>query len=354
MLHSDPVMSIYRLLSRFKIPVIVLFYLLLQACSGKQPAGVSFYYWKTVYAPAANEQAILQHAKVQRLYVRYFDIRYDAALKRAIPVSPVHFDARPAPAEVVPVIYLKNNVLEALSVPLLDSLALQTLALVRQINTATGLSMRELQIDCDWTHSTAKAYFRYLLALKAAIGDTAISLSATIRLHQVKYPDKTGIPPVDKGVLMYYNMGKIGNSPESSIYDRDIALRYIASCNTYPLALDFALPVFSWGVQLRQGKVLTLLNKTDSRFVSSDSRFIRVSAKRFRAVASFFKDGFYFRTGDEVKTEEVTGTELLEMAKDLSHFYHKPVTRIIFYDLDSLNISRYDQDVFQEVTHHFY
>ena len=31
-------------------------------------------------------------------------------------------------------------------------------------------------------------------------------MSATIRLHQVKYRADTGVPPVDRGMLMAYNL----------------------------------------------------------------------------------------------------------------------------------------------------
>ena len=81
-------------------------------------------------------------------------------------------------------------------------------------------------------------------------------LSATIRLHQVKYREETGVPPVDYGVLMYYNMGHISAMGANSIYDRSTALRYLGKLREYPLPLDIALPMFAWGVHSADGQVL--------------------------------------------------------------------------------------------------
>jgi len=54
------------------------------------------------------------------------------------------------------------------------------------------------------------------------------------------------VPPVDKGLLMFYNMGKI--SPDlnarNSIYNRADAEAYLESLPNYRLSLDVALPVF--------------------------------------------------------------------------------------------------------------
>ncbi len=87
---------------------------------------------------------------------------------------------------------------------------------INQINKSVSIKCRALQIDCDWTTKTAPKYFYFLQQIREKLdahedGGTFASLamlSATIRLHQVKYPEKSGMPPVDKGVLMFYNMGE--------------------------------------------------------------------------------------------------------------------------------------------------
>ncbi len=143
--------------------------------------------------------------------------------------------------QVVPVIYIKNEVM--LGEMDLNDLASKTIKLIDQINHTHQLQCDEIQLDCDWTLTSKENYFRFVQLIKKISSKT---LSATIRLHQVKYFQKTGVPEIDRGVLMYYNMGKISSDSSNSIYDDHIAERYTGSLQRYPLALDVALPVFSW------------------------------------------------------------------------------------------------------------
>ena len=91
------------------------------------------------------------------------------------------------------------------------------------------LKFKELQIDCDWTESTRDKYFHLLSTLRNELERNKQIISATIRLHQVKYAAITGIPPVHRGMLMYYNMGKINATDNNSVYDKKIAEKYISS-----------------------------------------------------------------------------------------------------------------------------
>ena len=70
-------------------------------------------------------------------------------------------------------------------------------------------------------------------------------LSATIRLHQLKFIGESGIPPVDKGLLMCYNMGDLHRLRISnSILETAELKKYIKQLSVYPLKLDVAfLPV---------------------------------------------------------------------------------------------------------------
>jgi hypothetical protein len=218
-----------------------------------------------------------------------------------------------------------------------------------------------LQLDCDWTSNTAPKYFYFLRLLRKKLdahedGGTFASLTmlaSTIRLHQVKYADKQGVPPVDKGVLMFYNMGEINTSDVNSIYDAKTSQKYLSSLNSYRLPLDIAIPIFSWGIQIRDGAVLGLLNKMDLRDFENKNEFSQLRKNRFKAVNSFFKNGFYFKQGDEVKVEQMDAQTLGAMADDLKANYPNHFQQVIFYDLDSINLSRYEKDIFQKTINHF-
>jgi len=69
------------------------------------------------------------------------------------------------------------------------------------------------------------------------------NVTATIRLHQIKFKDKTGIPPVDQGVLMAYNIGELKNNKQNSILEANIVKQYINKNTEYPLKLKLALDI---------------------------------------------------------------------------------------------------------------
>ena len=93
-----------------------------------------------------------------------------------------------------------------------------------------------------------------LKELKAA---SKKKIEVTIRLHQIKYASKTGVPPADSGMLMYYNMSDFTSiDTKNYILDIDVAKRYHYNFDTYPLALDLALPLYTQATIIRFSKVV--------------------------------------------------------------------------------------------------
>lgn len=317
---------------------------------------IAFFYWRTDFSLKPDEQRLLSNNPSAPLYLRYFDLVYDERTAGVLPVSAVSVRSTPA-QPIIPVVFMKNKIWERTDSLGIDSLAEHTLQLCRDINRRLAIHPAALQIDCDWTAMTGPRYFYFLNLLRQKMQKAPAGysfspnalLSATIRLHQVKYPGRQGVPPVDRGMLMYYNMGKISPDATNSIYDEATGLQYIRALKKYPVPLDFALPVFAWGIHIREGRVVELLNKMDSKDFKQDKRFRFLGTERYRAVASFFRNGFYFKEGDEVKIEEVKEADLLHMARTLKKYYDRPVQRVVFYDLDSINISRYEEDIFTKV-----
>lgn len=279
--------------------------------------------------------------------MRFFDVVLREGLPS--PETVIQVDSFPANCQIIPVVFIKNAVFEQAEETNAD-LAGKIFRLSRQIAQTAGKSITEIQFDCDWTLKTADAYFNFLNTYKALSGQ---ELSATIRLHQVKYALKTGIPPVSRGVLMYYNMGLIADPDENSVYDRPTALKYLPALANYPLPLDVALPVFSWGIQFRNGKVVDLLNKMRLSDFSTDTAFVPVAEKRFRAAKSLFRGGYYFKEGDEVKIENITRRQLFEMVTDLKKHSKQAPRELLFYDFDTTNFASYETDIFQKISGSF-
>ena len=319
--------------------------LMLTACRHHNKP-ISFYYWKTQFSLNEFENNILKQQDVTTLYVRYFDIDFAAEAAQPAPVSPIHLDTSIKHFKVVPVIFIKNRTFERLDSAAIITMAANTRQLVDQINQSQHISTSEIQFDCDWTERTRNNFFLFIRHYRTISKQV---ISSTIRLHQVKYKERAGIPPVDYGVLMYYNMGTISADDLNSIYEQSIANRYNSFIKSYPLQLDVALPVFSWSFTIREGKVVELLNKIDFASFNNDSNFIRAGINRFKAKHSCFKAGHYFKANDEIKQEHVPVNSLLDITDQINRYSNLRIGKLIFYDLDSSNLIQYEKDLFEKI-----
>lgn len=316
------------------------------SCRQGKKTDISFYYWKSTIAQNEKEADVLRQNDVSDLYLRYFDITLNER-NQPVPEAPLQGNMyKNINVNVIPVIYIRNNVFKKADEKNLALLAKDCAAFIREMNSHFGTAPHEIQFDCDWTSGTRQKYFRFLQLFKK---EYPIRLSATIRLHQYKYPAITGVPPVEKGTLMYYNMGEIASDTLNSVYDRKKAVRYLTPKSPYPIPLNVALPIFNWGVRIRNGKVVQLLSKLSEREIAADTHFRKLTGKRYENIQSCFFHGFYFKKGDVVKIESISSRQLLEMADDLKKGIKTGIKEIIFYDLDTLNTNKYEKNIFQEV-----
>jgi hypothetical protein len=322
---------------------------MMTACQEAKNPDVAFYYWKTVFKLSALEKKTIEENQVKKLYIRYFDIDLDSKTQEPFPRTPIHFDESTNGFAVVPVVYIKNSVMLEKSIDMLD-LAQKIDDFIRQINAKNQISVSEIQIDCDWTLLSRDNYLKFLEHFKKI---SQKKLSATIRLHQIKYFKKTKIPNVDKGVLMYYNMGKIAPDSLNSIYDREIASAYLSSLKKYPLPINLALPIYSWAIHIRDGKVIGLKNKIDFNSLKKDTNFVQIKENWYKVRNSNYKSGSFFKKNDLLKLEAISTSNLLEMADDLEEHTETNPEEIIFYDLDAFNIKKYEKDIFKKVIDRF-
>lgn len=332
--------------------IIVFCIFLLISCKKKPSPDISFYYWKTEYELSSNAKNLLREVPAKSIYLRFFDIRWDEQQAEPLPVSPVKFNQENSNTAITLVVYITNKTFLKIKEAEIDTLAGNTFRLIETIAQKQHLTYNSIQIDCDWTLKTREAYFHYLKSLKRL---SKKKLEATIRLHQVKYKSLTGVPPVANGVLMFYNMGKLNadvNSP-SSIYDETEASKYMGYLKTYPLHLDIALPLFSWVVHIRNGKVLGLYNQMHRSDLEDRSDFTH-NRNSFKAHKSFFFKGVYVKENDIFKLEETT-TELLERAAaQLSKALpeNKKQT-LIFYELGNLDYAEFKAENLRKISDSF-
>lgn len=324
-------------------PLLLL--MVLTAACRHQKKPLSFYYWKTQFTLNDYEKGVLTEHAITSLYVRYFDVDFKPEGKEPEPVSPIKLDSSIRAYRITPVIFIRNRTFERLEATAIPMLVKNVTFLVNLINKSQGIAPQQIQFDCDWTERTRDKFFEFIKQYRALTNQT---ISATIRLHQVKYKEITGVPPVDYGVLMYYNMGAINGDNNNSIYEKSIADKYNDYIKSYPLAMDVALPVFSWGLTIRDGKVVELLNKINFPQFENDSNFIKVVSDRYQAKHACFKSGYYFKENDQIKQEHVPAGDLLDITNQINKYTNHKIGKLIFYDLDSTNLVQYDKDVFEK------
>jgi hypothetical protein len=326
--------------------------LLIAGCSQNAPRQVTtaFYYWRTRFAPGPEEVEYLRAANVQQLYVRFFDVDWDFGRNSPIPVAPIEASGETTPCrEVIPTVFITNRAMEnarPADIEDLGVLIARGVIAIRDKSFRHTL-VREVQLDCDWTPQTRQRYFDLIKSLRSHLPPDLTELSATIRLHQIKYRSVTGIPPVDKGVLMFYNNGKFADPRAiNSILDLGTAQQYVNYIDDYPLRLDVALPLYSWGVVFRRGRVVDLLEEADERDFSDTSRFLR-SARNIDVTRSTFWNYTYLYEGDRIRFESVSQTQLASAVGLIRRHIHSDSLRVIFFHLDSEIVRQFPNEDLQ-------
>lgn len=250
-----------------RLPFFLLLFLV-TACVAEAPAppAPGIYYWRTDWSLGADAGAKLGTVGMRQLYLRLFDVDYDFNQAKARPRGPLQLPdtARlPSDMPVTPVVFIVERVFRQ---------AIDVTDLARRINRtigglATGHPALEQatrwQIDCDWTPGSRDRYFAFLTALQALRPD--LTISVTIRLHQYRERVDNGIPPVPEGLLMCYNMEPVQQARVDNAIYREALLRGYLDAPPYPLVLDAALPLFSWGAAFRGDRFLGITPTPDQQ-----------------------------------------------------------------------------------------
>jgi hypothetical protein len=308
-------------------------------CASKEERKVqrSFYYWKTSFRLTPKERSYLDSLSVRHLYIRLFDVAWNDESNAPLPVARSIFTEQPPHGmSVTPVVFITNETLGRSEPAQMDSLAARIARLMSGIGSANKLSLSgEVQIDCDWTAGTKEKYFRLLNTLRQQPFLSGKKISVTIRLHQLKYITENGIPPVDKGLLMAYNMGNLRHpQTPNSIIDRDELKKYIRNLDNYSLPLDVALPLFDWYVLFHEKEYRGLVHRMEGD-----------SLLKARGTTVFERDtvisGYSFRKGDWLRYENSSAEEVKTCVNLLRKKLKDKELNVILYHLDEYNLTKY-------------
>lgn len=309
--------------------------------SSRKYVSVSFYHWNTEFNLRVSERKLLENAESDKIYIRLFDLDIDNNTGQILPKAKVNFISNiPENIDLIPVIYIAQKCFKNNSTSSLEKLAKKTIELAKTLVPSNHLNWKEFQVDCDWTENNKEKYFEFLKQLKANLPNQTL-LTCTIRLHQIKYPEKTGIPPVKKGILMFYNIGNVQKFTNvNSIYDFETASNYLKRLKDYPIKLDYALATFSWGLHYRIGKIQSILTEESLRKLDSCKLFIQSDNKYVCTMSGIF-EGDYFIKGDLIKIEKSGISELNLAAKQLKEHIKEKEIKLILYQIKSTELNNY-------------
>ncbi len=301
----------------------------------------AFYYWKSVLNITGFEKQKLDSLKVKTIYLKIFDVDWDETAKKAVPVAKLQATngTQLKGFSVIPTVFITNESIQKIDSSQTKPLAEKIMELLKSLIAKTDFdSITEVQIDCDWTASTRDKYFDLLKNIKSLKPNAKISV--TIRLHQIKFLSKTGIPPVDRGLLMCYNMGNLKDpATKNSILETAELKKYMGNLSTYPLPLDVAFPLFDWKVLYRNNIYTGLIQGLpDAAFSNS---FCSKSSNRYLILKDTLLQGYDLRKGDMIRDEQSDIKEVLYAADEIGKHLKNTQLRVSLYHLDSVILSKY-------------
>ena len=384
----------YRLLfvSVLLLIVAATLYWVVRPVKGKAgTVPLAFYSWKNKFSLDSTQYEILKKYEVDHLHVKLLELSWNED-SRTVKVNnhiyPDQYENYSAEYfmehKVTPVVFIENDlfyktdsagiremaglVKRALKIHLVDLVfykehtwdnywsQLYFTLDVPQDNTDSLRAIYEqfqknvvsYEFDCDWTEKTRDKYFYFLKNIRDSLQHPT---EATLRLHQYKYRDKAGIPPVNAVNLMCYNMGDFKKPQEAnSIFRKETLKEYMAGQEKYPLTMNVAFPAFSWIVVFRNNKFYKLIPEvdvTENVFVKNETccglkklgpnQFLVQSELRY----SWSEEPL--QAGDLVRIEKVDAKELAEAYNYLADDLELSIPEFIIFDLSNTpNLKNFD------------
>jgi hypothetical protein len=375
-----------------KTSLLIFILLFLAACGSKyvtknvnQQNG--FYFWKTSVSFDRGMYDQLDSFETKVIYLRLFDVGWNKDLNGAVPLGELGFYSLPESPykkyEVVPTIFITNETFKNIDVkdiePLANRIYKKILAHFVEVATAETYNeynyndlpyfqtsrdfkelvykdsvsrmyfekVKEIQFDCDWTETTKDKYFRFLEIMKEKL--TGKSISSTIRLYQYKYPDKAGVPPVDKGMLMCYNVGDVRQVESgNSIFDKKEAFKYLKPQTKYPLKLDYAFPIFEWCAVYRNHKLIQLFSTDYFYFNTQQHKDISKNGiKKYQVIEDYESWGsnLSLKKGDIIKIESINYDDVINVASYISSINVNDDPRIVLFDYDAKSVRKNEKSI---------
>ena len=204
--------------------------------------------------------------------------------------------------------------------------------------------IQEVQLDCDWTQTTQDTYFSLCKEVGLLLKEKGITLSSTIRLHQLSTP----VPPVDRGVLMLYNTGNLQSASETnSIISINNVAKYLKGKRIeYGIPLDFAYPTYSWGLVYRNNYFQGIIHQFDfsnTDLYESEGKGL-YTVKQYHVV-----EGESIYMDSRIRVERSPYDVILGVKELVNKAFPDMPHSNIIYHLDSNNLSKYTTDEIKSI-----
>ena len=309
-----------------------------------------FYSWKTEFQLNNEEESDLLEYKFSKAYIKVLEIDWKH-WKSNYPRVVSSVTKPSSNFSYTPVVFITNQTMLNSTPQELDELVIHTLSKIDTVGAS------EIQIDCDWTEKSRDNYFGFLRKLKSQLNGKL--LSSTLRLHQYKYRETMGIPPVDRVALMIYHTGDFKTyKPENSIYDLKEAELYLTSQPKYPVPMDFALAAFKWYVHYDANDHFVELISTENdwslQHLMEDSE---ISGNNYCIIEEEEVIGnSIFLPGDRLKLESISQSELESAAALTKEYANCTNYSVIIYELGNVmsyyrEEKKYDYNALYEAIH---
>lgn len=325
----------------------------INSCSGENAKVKRSFYWWQAGNLNNYESHFFEEAQAEKLYVKVFEIMNDE-LEGNIPVTKSYMKMPSSflkNTEIVPCIFVENDVISKTTDDQLATLAENTVFLVNKFlneklkkNLSDKVNCDELQIDCDWLESSKDQYFKFLKEIKKHWDK---SLSCTLRLYPYKFNEKMGVPPVDRAMLLCYNLlDPRSNNDKNSILDLQELEKYVITDKKYPLPLDVGLPAYSSCYVFSNGQFDEVKHG-----LSSDLESICLPSEDnlwYTVKSDTSLNYSYYKKGNRLKIERVSeevllkATEIIvenvEFGNDMTvALYHLDEQELINYNHETLD-----------------
>jgi hypothetical protein len=319
------------------------------SCRKNRVVNTSFYYWKTVYEENPVEQQYFQNLHCRKLYLRIMDVDVNEN-GAAVPVSAIRFKSPVADSvQLIPVVFIVNRVLQNQTHKQLDNLAGKIIYYVNgKVKQSGKTGYNELQIDCDWTRTTRANYFYLLRRIKNESSISGKQLSVTLRLHQLKNQQSSGVPPADRVMLMCYNMGNLRKyGTQNSILDQTELEKYLGNnLAAYSMPVDIGLPLFSWAVVFRQNQYIGIAEKLEVSKLNNTKLFTANEHNMYAVKENLPVYGLQ-RT-DEIRWESISPELLQQTAAFVQKHISSDSVNIIYFHLNESTLKAYNYETLEK------